>query len=398
MSLTRIRLIISVLDSLVARGLTPHVAWRVSFVVVPFIIVMFMAIMILFFAPDTPTGKWKDRHLNDASAIVKTDAVAVVDVDRYDLDGAPQSGQQSSKHLAELEKGEHGPHGHKRRDSAIVDNEDVQAAEAQLIKKPSPMDVVRVFLSLPTITQCACYFVTFGCELSINGILGTFYIQASGKPAWTQTESGNWAAMYGLLNVVTRPLGGYIADMLYLRVGVEGKKYWMLFCKVPFAVEANLIGAGAQGIVLICIGAITTIPIHALIGAMAVAAIFTEASNGANFAVVPHVHPANNGIVSGLTGACGNVGGIIFNLVFRFLGTDYHKAYWIIGIISVCMVLSVSWIPVPKVHCPLFLMLTLCSCQEKWEDLASLVPATSERGHKKLGGSWFRRCPQYISL
>lgn len=91
---------------------------------------------------------------------------------------------------------------------------------------------------------------------------------------------------------------------------------------------------------------------------MAVAAIFTEAANGANFAVVPHVHPANNGIVSGLTGASGNVGGIIFNLVFRFLGTDYHKAYWIIGIISVCLTLSVSWIPVPKVF--FFLNIYMC--------------------------------------
>jgi MFS transporter, NNP family, nitrate/nitrite transporter len=226
-------LIFSVLDSLVARGYTPHVAWRVSFVVVPFIIVMFMALMILFCAPDTPTGKWEDRHLNDATAIAKTDAIAVVDVEKYGMDDATQSAQQSSQHSAELEKGEHGPHGHKRRDSAVVDNEDVQAAEAQLIKKPSPMDVVRVFLSLPTLTQCACYFVTFGCELSINGILGAFYIQASGKPAWTQSQSGDWAAMYGLLNIVTRPVGGYIADMLYPRVGVEGKKYWMIFCIIP---------------------------------------------------------------------------------------------------------------------------------------------------------------------
>src|SRR5271156_4447336 len=68
-------LIVSVLDSLVARGYTPHVAWRVSFVVVPFIIVMFMAMMILFFAPDTPAGKWENRHLNNAAAVTKTEAV-----------------------------------------------------------------------------------------------------------------------------------------------------------------------------------------------------------------------------------------------------------------------------------------------------------------------------------
>jgi NNP family nitrate/nitrite transporter-like MFS transporter len=99
---------------------------------------------------------------------------------------------------------------------------------------------------------------------------------------------------------------------------------------------------------MVCIGAIPGIKVEALIGAVAVVAIFTEAGNGANFALVPHVLPSNNGIVSGLTGASGNFGGIIFNLVFRFNGTNYHKGYWIIGTISLVLPIVVSWIRVPK--------------------------------------------------
>jgi len=99
---------------------------------------------------------------------------------------------------------------------------------------------------------------------------------------------------------------------------------------------------------MICIGANPGIKVEALIGALAIVAIFTEAGNGANFAVVPHVLPANNGIVSGLTGASGNFGGIIFNLIFRFNGTNYHKGYWIIGVISLVLPIFVSWIRVPK--------------------------------------------------
>lgn len=344
----------SVLDSLVGRGLTPHVAWRVSFVTVPFVIVVFMALMILFFAPDTPTGPWKDRHLNQTIA-VSTSEVAqsptgqVVDVSKFGMEDASQSGCIVSSESAELEKGEDVA---KRRGSATTyDTADVKAAEAALIQKPTVMDILKVAFSLPTLTQCACYFVTFGCELSINSILSAFDIEASGKPAWSQSYAGDWAAMYGLLNVVSRPLGGYIGDLLYPLVGVEGKKFWMIFCMTPNATKSDPVGAVVQGIVLICIGAIPNIPIHALIGATAAAAIFTEAANGANFAVVPHVHPARNGIVSGLTGAAGNVGGIVFSLVFRFEGTNYHKAYWIIGVISVILPLTVCWIPVPKVHC-----------------------------------------------
>lgn len=108
---------------------------------------------------------------------------------------------------------------------------------------------------------------------------------------------------------------------------------------------------------MICIGAIANLPTHALIGATAVAAMFTEASNGANFAVVPHVHPGRNGMVSGLTGASGNLGGIVFNLIFRLEGTNYHKSYSIIGAISLILSLSVSWIPVPKVESHLVVLL-----------------------------------------
>ena len=104
-----------------------------------------------------------------------------------------------------------------------------------------------------------------------------------------------------------------------------------------------------QGVMLTIIGFVPNISIHALIAAIAVCAIFTEAGNGANFAVVPHVHPGNNGIVSGLTGASGNLGGIVFALIFRFNGSNYHKSYWIMGIISMALSLSISWIRVPKV-------------------------------------------------
>ena len=187
--------------------MTPHVAWRVSFVVVPFIIVVFMALMILFFAPDTPTGAWKDRHLNqtvvvDPSETPQSPTGQVVDIARNGMEDASQSGHLATRESMEMEKGEDGA---KRRGSTIYDTADIKAAEAALIQKPTIKDVLKVACSLPTLTQCACYFVTFGCELAINGILSAFYIQASGKPAWSQRYAGDWAAMYGLLNVVSSP-------------------------------------------------------------------------------------------------------------------------------------------------------------------------------------------------
>jgi len=72
-----------------------------------------------------------------------------------------------------------------------------------------------------------------------------------------------------------------------------------------------------------------------------------EAGNGANFALVPHVHPSANGILSGVTGAGGNLGGVVFAIIFRFMdsGKGYDKGLWIIGVVTIALNLAVCWIP-----------------------------------------------------
>jgi len=87
---------------------------------------------------------------------------------------------------------------------------------------------------------------------------------------------------------------------------------------------------------------------NTMFGLIAGMAFFLEAANGANYALVPHVHPHANGIVSGVTGAAGNFGGIIFAIIFRYCGTDYAKPFYIIGAIMIGVNVLVSWIkPIP---------------------------------------------------
>lgn len=55
------------------------------------------------------------------------------------------------------------------------------------------------------------------------------------------------------------------------------------------------------------------------------------------------------GIVSGIVGGLGNLGGIIFAIIFRYNGSNYGRSLWIIGVISLATNLAVSWIrPIPK--------------------------------------------------
>lgn len=53
--------------------------------------------------------------------------------------------------------------------------------------------------------------------------------------------------------------------------------------------------------------------------------------------------------MSGFIGSTGNLGGIVFAIVFRFTGNNYHKGMWVIGIFFIAMNLLVIWIrPIPK--------------------------------------------------
>lgn len=86
-----------------------------------------------------------------------------------------------------------------------------------------------------------------------------------------------------------------------------------------------------------------------MFGLIAGMAFFLEAGNGANFALVPHVHPHANGVLSGTVGAMGNFGGVIFAILFRFQGTDYHKSFYVMGAMIIGFNLLFSWVPpLPK--------------------------------------------------
>lgn len=173
---------------------------------------------------------------------------------------------------------------------------------------------------------------SFGTELVLDSNIGAYYLK--NFPKLGQTGTGNWAAMFGLLNIAFRPLGGIISDTLYRRTGsVWTKKIWLHFLGI------------ISGIFLIVIGVENSHDKATMFGLVAGMAFFLEAGNGANFALVPHTWPANNGIISGLVGAAGNFGGIIFAIVFRYNGTDYARVFYIIGAITIGINLAVCWIP-----------------------------------------------------
>lgn len=264
----------AIYDSLVhSQGLTPHRAWRVAYVV-PFIIIVTLALAMLFLCEDTPTGKWSQR--NDNNPVMQSN---IVDLHRPSASGTPSSINVST---VPEKKGVATPQ--------IVDTEaqpviDISIANNETIKNPTLREALRVAFSLPTLALALPYACSFGAELAINSMLGAYYLK--NFPSLGQTKSGRWAAMFGLVNVVFRPAGGFMADVIYRYTrSVWGKKVWLVclgVCMGAAALAVGLLDPKREGL---------------MFGLVVLMAFFIAASNGANFAIVPHVHPTANGKLS----------------------------------------------------------------------------------------------------
>lgn len=349
----------AVYDSFVAHGHSEDQAWRLTFIV-PLIMLLVTGIAMLLLCPDTPVGKWSERkaHVQESLHAHGINENHIVPVPggiaeksqssrgaTRSFDGRDSSKEEEKEHETSAGRleGNGSPNHLAEHEASLSKDEMLQAAQGEVVVKPSGKEIFSVFMSLQTWTMMLCYACSFGGELAINSVLSSYYLK--NFPSLGQTKAANWAAMFGFLNFVTRPLGGVVADLLYNFSGRGStatslwlKKGWMHACGI------------LTGILLIILGKTDSHDLTTFNGLMALMAIFLEAGNGANFALVPHVHPHANGVVSGFAGAFGNLGGVVFAIIFRFMdhGTNYAMAFWVIGCIHVGINVVTTWVrPIP---------------------------------------------------
>ena len=321
------------------HGIGQYWAWRLAFLICPLVIILSVAVASLVFGEDTPTGSW--------SARISQQKTRVVDREKVDISQSKVNGEElktTSPGYSQLKQEEISPPSEVQiplMDGLAENSRDSNGIRAVTVDNESPraptaMDICRTTFSSQTFLVALPYLCSFGSELAVEGVISDFYIQTAkiqDGMLWNSQAAGIWAAVFGLLNIFTRPLGGYFSDLLYRRQGITAKKWWIIFLGL------------AQGICFIVIG-YCNFKIYPLIGAMTVLAVFMEAANGAIFSLVPSIHPRFNGVVSGVTGAAGNAGGVIFCLVFLFYGANYRTTLSIIGVCCLCLNLAVTWIKV----------------------------------------------------
>jgi len=145
------------------------------------------------------------------------------------------------------------------------------------------------------------YLVTFGSELALVSMLPLFY-----KDTFeiSTVLAGILAAIYPVMNLIARPAGGVISDKF-------GRKRTLtvLFTGIAlsFALLAQVDSSWALPLVVV-----TTI----------ICGLFSKAGSGAVFAMVPLIQRRMTGQIAGMTGAYGNIGGVMFLTILSFVSTQ----------------------------------------------------------------------------
>lgn len=146
---------------------------------------------------------------------------------------------------------------------------------------------------------CVAYFCTFGSELAVVTMLPTFFADTWGlSPA----VAGVAASAFAFMNLVSRPAGGLLSDIL----GSRKRTMTML-----------MIGLASGYLLMATLG-----PAWPWVAAIAVCmccSFFVQSGEGAVYAIVPIVKKRVSGQVAGLAGAYGNVGAVTFLTALTFV-------------------------------------------------------------------------------
>ncbi len=172
------------------------------------------------------------------------------------------------------------------------------------------------------------YFANFGAELAVVSMLPAFFeltfaplMNSAGQPLVTATVAGVVAASFAFVNLVARPLGGYLSDrmtnrkrtMLVYMLGIVIGFFLMAFIgKWDGTVDAD--------------GLRNVIPTFSGVGWLVIAvvitvfaSIFVQGAEGATFAIIPMINKRMTGQIAGMAGAYGNVGAVIYLVIFSLV-------------------------------------------------------------------------------
>ncbi|MGO4288379.1 NarK family nitrate/nitrite MFS transporter [Chitinophaga sp. RAB17] len=162
------------------------------------------------------------------------------------------------------------------------------------------------------------YGMCFGMEITFDNVASLHFVDTFHL---SQGSAGFWAGIFGFMNLFARALGGIISDRVGAKSGMKGKG-WLL---------ALMLLAEGIGLLLFAQAGSLVVAIVAMLSF----ALFLKMANGATYGIVPFINEKNAGLVSGIVGAGGNMGGMLFGFLFKSDSITYVQAFTYIGFIVI---------------------------------------------------------------
>jgi NNP family nitrate/nitrite transporter-like MFS transporter len=166
----------------------------------------------------------------------------------------------------------------------------------------------------------AAYAMCFGMEITFDNVASLHFVDTF---KLSQSNAGFWAGIFGSMNLFARALGGIISDKTGKRFGMKGKGLLLAF--VLLFEGCGLFLFAHAGTLAFAIVSMLTF------------ALFLKMANGATYGIVPFIDEKNVGLVSGIVGAGGNLGGMLFGFLFKSEAITYAQAFTYIGYIVIAV-------------------------------------------------------------
>eukprot|EP00439_Symbiodinium_sp_Y106_P029451 s1898_g3.t1 len=238
---TQIFMMSVLFNPMVASGLEPNVAWRVS-MVVPAVMFVVCAICMKLMCWDMPTARNYDPAVTGKTQ--KPSMWDYVEVLRmcWDMPTA------------------------RNYDPAVTGK----------TQKPSMWDYVEVLRDVRVVVMIFQYSACFGTELAMNNQLATHF------RTYFQMDAGDASALagaFGLMNLFARSLGGISSDICYKYFGFRGR-IWAQFLALFF-----------EAIFLFSFGNVdNSQPWYVALAVLVCFSLFVQMAEGTSYGIVPFMN------------------------------------------------------------------------------------------------------------
>jgi MFS transporter, NNP family, nitrate/nitrite transporter len=171
------------------------------------------------------------------------------------------------------------------------------------------------------------YLTNFGSQIAVLSVLPTWFEKTYGLNA---VVASLVAAAYPVLNLISRPSGGLISDR-------SGSRKWTM--------TGLTLGIGIGYLLMGRLDAHSNLTVAIMLTMLC--AYFVQSGAGATFGIVPLIRKSATGQIAGSVGAYGNVGGVIFLLIYSL--SNAQVLFYSMGVTAlICASLCAFFLQEPQ--------------------------------------------------